>query len=89
MTGNAVASMKNAVKFEYHPYKVFIGKSELTGQAMGGFENLIVLCVGKGTEQGILFLVELSGMQPHHPDSKTLPHKSVCSFMSGLLRHLP
>lgn len=61
--------MKHAVKFEYHPHKIFIGKSELTGQAMGGFENLIVLCVGKGTEQGILFLVELSGMQPHHPDS--------------------
>lgn len=25
--------------------------------------------MGKGIEQGILFLVELSGMQPLHPDS--------------------
>lgn len=52
------------VSLEYHPYKIFIGKSELSGQAMGGFENLITPCVGKSIEQGILFLVELSGMQP-------------------------
>lgn len=36
---------------------------------MCGFENLIFPCVGKGIEQGIPSLVELSGMQPHHPDS--------------------
>lgn len=30
---------------------------------MGGFENIIVPCVGKGIEWGILFLMELSGMQ--------------------------
>lgn len=24
---------------EYHPYKIFIGKSELSGQEMDGFEN--------------------------------------------------
>lgn len=52
------------VSLEYHPYKIFIGTGELSGQAMGGFENLIAPCVGKSIEQGILFLVELSGMQP-------------------------
>lgn len=50
---------------------IFIGKSELTGQPMGGFENLIAPCLGKGIKQDILFLVELSGMQPHHPDSNS------------------
>lgn len=59
------------LSLEYHPYKILIGKSELTGQAMGGIENLIVPCVGKRIEQGILFLVELSGMQPQHPDSNS------------------
>ena len=52
----------------HHTYKIFIGKSDLTGQAMSGFENLSLPCVGKGIEPSIPFLVELAGIHPYRPD---------------------
>lgn len=64
----------------HHTYKIFIGKSELTGQAMGGFVNLSLPCVGKGTEPSILFLVELAGIQPHHPDCASSTAQSSLPF---------
>lgn len=66
----------------HHTYKTCIGKSELTGQAMGGFENLSLPCVGKGIEPGILFLVELAGIQPYHPDCAS------STAQSSLLSHV-
>lgn len=74
--------LSTQLNLEYHSYKIFTGKSELTGQATGRFENLSVPCVGKGTEQGILFLMELSGRQHHHPDSNS------STAQSSLLLHV-
>lgn len=47
---------------------------------MGGFEDIILPCVGKGIEPSILFLVELAGIQSHHPDFNSSTEQSSLLF---------
>lgn len=47
---------------------------------MGGFEDISLPCVGKGVEPSILFLVELAGIQSHHPDFNSSTAQSSLLF---------
>lgn len=52
-----------------HPtYKISTGKKCSNWQTMHGFENIHLAYVGTGTELSLLFLMELTDIQPHHPD---------------------